>query len=101
MAFLREVERLAEAAREIGLERLDPLGVEPFVVLRAARELPQLAGVPAVSHHQAPALDGARESRWPPAEALQAERCHQRLGALALAPRRQHAARKPGAAARA
>ena len=95
MAFVSEEQALVKAPGEIGLERCDPRAVDALMAGGARREPVDLACVARRRDDQrAFALD-ARNARIPPVDRALAELNHASRGALALAERRQHAARQP------
>src|SRR5262245_34431961 len=100
MPLFLEVQTLAEASGEIGLECRDRLARDSLEVRGASTELRELAGVARVCHDQGAIDDRPRELRAPPAKTLRAESCDQWPGILALAPGRKHSARKPRATRR-
>lgn len=97
MCFLGEEKPLAKPAGEIGFKLSDTFRVQRPVSLRAAGKSRKIGRIAQGCEHQAAALDGAGEDARPEGKRLLAEPDHQRLRALGLAPRRQHAARIAGA----
>jgi hypothetical protein len=95
MPLVLEVQRLVEAAAEIGLERRNPLAIEPLELLRATAEVGQLAAVAAVSDHQAPLQGGTGQPLTPPRDTFGPQVRDEGLRTLQLTPGRQHAARIP------
>ena len=98
MGLVGKEQRPAEAAREIGLERGDALGIGPFEALGAVGEAREVRRLARLGHHQAAVPHRAGEAFGPPGDRRRAPRHDLGLGGGALAPRRQHAARHPRAA---
>src|SRR3989440_5047994 len=67
----------------------------------AGGELHEIRRIAPVRHHQRAVDERAGEAFAPPGDTLRTEARDQGIGALQLAPGRQHAAGKPGARARA
>jgi hypothetical protein len=96
MALAGEEQPLAEASRQVRLQRSDRVGIDALPFPRSCGETVDLADVArrrddegAVAHHP-------WDPRSPPIQRFRAALDHRGRSALALAERRQHAAGEPG-----
>ena len=92
MAFVGEEQRIAKAALQRGLEFGERAGIEPPVARGQFRKPFVIIAVAAVRHHQRTVERGVRQFAAPQIERAQAEPADDRLGDLALAIGREHAA---------
>src|SRR5256714_7706122 len=101
MSLVRKIQPLSETSGQVRLEPCDVFPGEALEMSGAGGELHQIRRIAPMRDHQRAVHDGAGEALPPPGDTLRTEARDQRLAALQLAPRRQHAAGKPGARARA
>ena len=100
MGLAREEQALGETPGEIGLQRRDGVAVDLLELRGALAEAPELAAVAARGEHERAVADDAIGMPLPPVGGLLPKPDDGLLGALALAPGREHAARAPGAGLR-
>ena len=97
MGLVGKEQRTAEAAGEIGFERGDSVGVEPFVALGPGGKACEVGGVARRRQHEAALRDGAGKMLAPPIDRRLAQPGDDLIGGRPFAPGRQHAARHPRA----
>src|SRR5439155_1929935 len=101
MSLIPEIQPLSEPSGQVRLEPRDLCRGEALEMSGAGGELHEIRRIAPVRHHQRAVDERAGEALPPPGDTLGTEARDQGIGALQLAPGRQHAAGKLGAPARA
>jgi len=99
MSLARKEQGAAEAAGQVRLELADPWLVAPFEIVGAFGEARQFGGVAWRGDDQAAVARRAGTVAEPPVDRRRTQGDDRLVGRGSLAPRRQHAARHPRAAA--
>src|SRR6202035_4389526 len=97
MSLVPEIQPLTETTREVRFEARKVFRPEGLKMPGAAGKLGEIRRIAAMRHHQRAIDEGAGEALLPPGDTLRTEARDQWTAALQLTPRRQHAAREPGA----
>jgi|GEM_PF-3776318 len=95
MPFTREEQTLPETSGQIGFQRINACLIDCVEGFRPADEATQLAGIARVRQDERAFTLDSGDVLFPPAECFLPKPHDGFFGAFALAPWRQHAARKP------